>query len=340
MIMSYHVAVVGATGTVGNEMLQILSRRGFPVKKVSAVASQGSLGKEVSFGEVDVLKVHDLGNFSFEDVDLVLFAVDSATAKSYVPKALDAGALVIDNSSAYRMEKDVPLIVPEVNPESIKDATIRGIIANPNCVMIQLVTALKPIHDVAPIRRVILSTYQSVSGAGKAAMDELYDQTKGIYSYQSIEPTIFKKRIAFNTIPQIDAMQDDGMTGEEHKIIQETQKVLDSSLKIFVSAVRVPVFVGHGIMVNIECKKPLSPNDAASLLAKAPGVEVLHRYDDESYFTPDDIAGEDEVFVSRIRRDPTVEHGLAMWVVSDNLRKGAALNAVQIAELAVENALL
>lgn len=339
--MSYHVAVIGATGNVGHEMLQILAERDFPVESVHAVASRDSLGKEISFGESRILKVEDIEQFSFDGIDLALFAVDNAIAERYVPKAEAAGAFVIDNSSAFRMDVDVPLIIPEVNGDAIFMAKTRGLVANPNCAMIQMVTALKPLHDAAQITRIVVSTYQSVSGAGKLAMDELYEQTKGVYTFQEPEPKAFHQKIAFNVIPHIGLINEAGVSGEEEKLVAETQKLLGADVAVFASCVRVPVFVGHAMNVNIEMKRSLSPEEASDLLKVAPSIEVFEGDEDGMRaLTPDDVVGQDEVFVSRVRKDPTVEHGLAMWVVSDNLRKGAALNAVQIAELAVHQQLI
>jgi aspartate-semialdehyde dehydrogenase len=332
--MSYRVAVVGATGNVGREMLQTLADRGFPVADVAALASERSIGSEVSFGDERTLKVHNLATYDFRGTDIVLSSPGAKVSAVYSPKAAAAGAVVIDNTSHFRMEPDVPLVVPEVNPDAIAGYTRRGIIANPNCSTIQMVVALKPLHDAARIRRVVVATYQSVSGAGKDAMDELFNQTRGIYVNESAEShrRKFTKQIAFNVIPHIDSFMDDGATKEEWKMAVETRKILDPSIQVQATCVRVPVFVGHAEAVNVEFERPISEEEARAALAEAPGVVVVDYRADEGYVTPQECAGEDAVYVSRLRRDPTVTHGLSFWCVADNLRKGAALNAVQIAE--------
>lgn len=331
--MAYKVAIVGATGNVGREMLKTLWSRNFPVREVVALASKRSEGKEVSYGEVKILTIQALEDYDFSDTDIALFSAGSSISKEYAPKAAAAKCLVIDNSSLYRMEKDVPLVVPEVNPEDAEGFTQRYIIANPNCSTMQLVVALKPLHDEFGIKRVVVATYQSVSGAGKEAMDELYFQTKGKYELNVVEPEKFTKQIAFNVIPHIDVFMEDGYTKEEWKMMQETKKILDPNIDLVATCVRVPVFVGHSEAVNVEFEDAVTPEQARELLKKAPGVEVFDAREPGGYVTPVECAGADPVFVSRIRKDPTVENGLAFWVVADNLRKGAALNAVQIAEL-------
>jgi aspartate-semialdehyde dehydrogenase len=334
--MAYKVAVVGATGNVGHEMLNILSERSFPVSDVIALASERSAGKEVSFGDED-LKVQDLAKFDFKGVDIVLSSPGAKVSAQFAPIAAKAGAVVIDNTSHFRMDEDVPLVVPEVNPQDLAWHTKRNIIANPNCSTIQMVVALKPLHDVAKIKRVVVSTYQSVSGGGKAAMDELFNQSRKFYMNDSVEPDVFPKQIAFNVIPQIDKWMDDDRTKEEWKMTVETQKILDPAIKVCANCVRVPVFVGHAEMVNVEFENPMIPKQAMKLWRDAPGVTVIDLDSDMGFVTPAEIAGEDDVFVSRIRTDDTVEHGLNFWCVSDNLRKGAALNAVQIAETLVKS---
>jgi aspartate-semialdehyde dehydrogenase len=337
--MGYRVAVVGATGNVGREMLAILEELEFPVDEIFAVASRKSIGLEVNFRE-QRLYCLDIDKFDFSTVDLVLMSVSGAFSREWSPKIAKAGALVIDNSSAWRMDPDVPLIVPEVNPDAIELARKRNIIANPNCSTVQLVVALKPLHDAARIKRAVISTYQSVSGTGKAAMDELWDQTKGIYSLGPSAPKVYPKQIAFNVIPYAGTFMDDGYTDEEHKMWNETHKMLDPSIKLTVTCVRVPVMVGHSEAVNIEFHEPLDEDEARDLLREAPGIMVIDKRDSTGYMTPKEAQGEFAVYVSRIRRDPTVEHGISMWVVADNLRKGAALNAVQIAELLHERGLI
>jgi len=333
--MSYKVAIVGATGNVGREMLNVLAERAFPVSEVYAVASPRSAGKEVSFGDDDVLKVQGLDKFDFKGVDIVLASAGSKVSKEFAPKAVKAGAVVIDNSSHFRMDEDVPLVVPEVNPEAIKLYKKKGIIANPNCSTIQMVVALKPLHDLATIKRVVVATYQSVSGAGKEAMDELFHQTRALYNPSEVPGReVFAKQISFNVIPQIDVFMDDNYTKEEWKMRVETKKILDPKIEVTATCVRVPVFVGHSEAVNVEFKKPITPAAARKALGKFKGIVLVDKQDPEDGFvTPAEIAGDDPVYVSRVRKDDTVKHGLSMWVVADNLRKGAATNAVQIAEV-------
>ena len=329
--MGYRIAVVGATGNVGREMLNILHERTFPADEVFAVASSRSVGTEVSFGD-KTLKVSALDHFDFRKADIALFSAGGATAKEWAPKAADAGCVVIDNSSAWRMDPDVPLIVPEVNAEDLADYSKRNIIANPNCSTAQMVVALKPLHDVATIKRVVVSTYQSTSGAGRDAMDELFVQTKGIYVNDQPTPREFTKQIAFNVIPHIDVFMDDGTTKEEWKMLVETKKILDPKIKLTATCVRVPTFVGHAEAINLEFEKPIDDDEAREILREAPGCMVIDKREDGGYVTPVECVGDYATFISRIRMDPTVENGLNLWVVSDNLRKGAALNTVQIAE--------
>lgn len=329
--MGYKVAVVGATGNVGHEMLSILNERKFPVDDVIALASARSAGREVSFGDED-LKVQDLAKFDFQGTDIVLSSPGAKVSAEFAPKAAKAGAVVIDNTSHFRMDPDVPLVVPEVNPHDLSWHGKKNIIANPNCSTIQMVVALKPLHDLAKIKRVVVSTYQSVSGAGKAAMDELFDQTRTFYMNDPSEPSEFSKRISFNVIPQIDKWMDDGMCKEEWKMMVETKKILDEKIKVCANVVRVPVFIGHAEMVNVEFENEITAAEAKKALRAAPGVSVIDLDSEMEFVTPAEIAGEDDVFVSRIREDATVENGLNFWCVSDNLRKGAALNTVQIAE--------
>jgi aspartate-semialdehyde dehydrogenase len=330
--MGYRVAVVGATGNVGREMLNILEEVNFPVDEIHAIASRRSIGVEVAFGE-KILKCQDVEQFDFSTVDVVLMSVSGAFSKEWSPKIGAAGPIVIDNSSAWRMDPDVPLIVPEVNPDDVAYAGRKNIIANPNCSTAQLVVALKPLHDRARIKRVVVATYQSVSGAGKEGMDELWDQTKGVFVLGPSEPKKFPKQIAFNVIPFIGAFRDDGYTDEEAKMWDETHKMIDPSIALTVTCVRVPVMVGHSEAVNIEFHDPLDEDEARDILRESPGLIVIDQRNDKGYITPKEAQGEFPVFVSRIRKDPTVENGLSLWVVADNLRKGAALNAVQIAEL-------
>ncbi|MBE5073026.1 aspartate-semialdehyde dehydrogenase [Erythrobacteraceae bacterium E2-1 Yellow Sea] len=332
--MGYRVAVVGATGNVGREMMAILAEREFPCDEVAAVASSRSTGTEVEFGDTGkMLKCKNIEHFDFTGWDIALFACGSEATKVYAPKAAAAGCVVIDNSSLYRMDPDVPLIVPEVNPEAIDGYTRRNIIANPNCSTAQLVVALKPLHDAATIKRVVVSTYQSVSGAGKAGMDELFEQSRAIFVGDQPVAKKFTKQIAFNVIPHIDVFLDDGSTKEEWKMVVETKKILDPSIKLSATCVRVPVFVGHSEAVNIEFEKELSAEQAQEILREAPGIMLVDKREDGGYVTPIESAGDSATYVSRVREDPTVDNGLVLWCVSDNLRKGAALNAVQIAEL-------
>src|SRR5271165_884271 len=331
--MGFKVAVVGATGNVGREMLTTLAEREFPADDVVALASSRSIGREVSFGEDDVLKVEVLDTFDFRGTDIVLSSPGSKVSREFAPRATKAGAVVIDNTSRFRLEPDVPLVVPEVNPQAIAQYSKRGIIANPNCSTIQMVMALKPLHDLARIKRVVVATYQSTSGAGRAAMDELFNQTRAIYVNDPVKPEQFTKQIAFNAIPHIDIFMDDGSTKEEWKMAVETRKILDPDIAVTATCVRVPIFIGHGEAVNVEFERALSEDMARAALRRAPGISVVDHRADEGYVTPAEAAGEDEVYVSRIRRDPTVPYGLSFWVVADNLRKGAALNAVQIAEI-------
>jgi len=335
--MGYRVAVIGATGNVGREMLSILAEREFPVDEVVALASERSVGRQVSFGEDDVLDVQDLAKFDFKGIDIALSSPGAKVSAVHSPRAAKAGAVVIDNTSQFRMDPDVPLVVPEVNPQAIAGFGKKGIIANPNCSTIQMVVALKPLHALAKIRRVVVSTYQSVSGAGKEAMDELFNQTRAVYVNDPIVKERFTKQIAFNVIPHIDVFMDDGMTKEEWKMVVETKKILDPAIKVVSHCVRVPVFIGHSEMVNIECENPISAEEARAALKRAPGISVVDHRADEGYVTPVEAAGDDLVYVSRIREDSTVENGLSFWVVADNLRKGAALNAVQIAETLVKD---
>ena len=332
--MGYRVVVVGATGNVGREMLNILAEREFPIAELAVLASSRSQGDEIDFGETGrKLKVQNLEHFDFTGWDIALFAAGSAASKAHAPRAAAAGCTVIDNSSLFRMEPDVPLIVPEVNPEAIDGYRKRNIIANPNCSTAQMVVALKPLHDYATIKRVVVSTYQSVSGAGKAGMDELFEQSRNIFVGDSAVPSKFTKQIAFNVIPHIDSFLDDGSTKEEWKMVVETKKILDPKIKVIATCVRVPVFVGHSEAVNIEFERELSAEKAQDILREAPGVMLIDKREDGGYVTPVECVGDAATFVSRVREDPTVENGLALWCVSDNLRKGAALNAVQIAEL-------
>lgn len=334
--MGYKVAVVGATGNVGHEMMNILAERNFPVADLVALASSRSAGKEVSFGDDDI-KVQDLAKYDFKGVDIVLSSPGAKVSAEFSPVAAKAGAVVIDNTSHFRMDEDVPLVVPEVNPQDIAKHTKKGIIANPNCSTIQMVVALKPLHDIAKIKRVVVSTYQSVSGGGKAAMDELFNQTRHFYMNDKVDSEVFPKQISFNVIPQIDKFMDDGMTKEEWKMVVETNKIMGANISICANCVRVPVFIGHSEMVNVEFENPFSAMDAMKAWKKAPGVTVIDLDSDLGFVTPAEIAGEDDVFVSRVREDKSVQNGLNFWCVSDNLRKGAALNAVQIAEVLVKN---
>ncbi|MGF1639764.1 MAG: aspartate-semialdehyde dehydrogenase [Rhodospirillales bacterium] len=337
--MGYKVAVVGATGNVGREMLQTLAERKFPADQVCAVASERSAGAEVTFGDHGTLKVEDLARFDFRGIDIVLSSPGAKVSAVFAPKAAAAGAVVVDNTSFFRMDPDVPLVVPEVNAEAIAGYKKRGIIANPNCSTIQMVVALKPLHDLARIRRVVVSTYQSVSGAGKEAMDELFNQTRGVFVNEPFHKhqRKFTKQIAFNVIPHIDMFMDDGATKEEWKMAVETRKIMGADIQVTATCVRVPVFIGHSEAINVEFERPIGEDEARAALRSAPGVSVVDHRADEGYVTPAESAGEDPVYVSRIRKDPTVTNGLNIWVVADNLRKGAALNAVQIAEALIRS---
>lgn len=337
--MGYKVAVVGATGNVGQEMLTILEEREFPVDEVFPIASRRSIGREVSYGD-RTLKCQDLETFDFSKCDFALMSAGGDVSKDWSPKIAKTGCVVIDNSSAWRYDSDVPLIVPEVNADAVKGFSKKNIIANPNCSTAQLVVALKPLHDAATIERAVVATYQSVSGAGKEAMDELWNQTKGIFVTQPPEPETFTKQIAFNVIPHIDVFMEDGSTKEEWKMVAETKKILDTKIKLTATCVRVPVFVGHAEAVNLSFKKPISVDEARKVLREAPGVLVIDKHEDGGYITPIDCVGDYATFVSRIREDITVENGLNIWIVCDNPRKGAALNSVQIAETLVNRNLL
>ncbi len=337
--MGYKVAVVGATGNVGREMLNILEERQFPADEVVALASRRSLGTEVSYGD-KTLKTKDLDTYDFEGTDIALFAIGSEATEQYAPRAAEAGCLVIDNSSLYRYDPEIPLIVPEVNPEAIEGFRNRMIIANPNCSTAQMVVALKPLHDRATIKRVVVSTYQSVSGAGKDAMDELWEQTKAVYNpVAEVPPKVFPKQIAFNVIPHIDKFLDSGETREEWKMVAETKKIMDPSIRLTATCVRVPVFVGHSEAINIEFEEFLDEDEAREILRESPGLMVIDKREDGGYITPVECVGDFATYVSRIRQDSTIENGLNLWVVSDNLRKGAALNTVQIAELYINRVL-
>ena len=338
--MGYRVAVVGATGAVGREMLKTLAERRFPVDEVAAVASGRSAGQEVSFGDKQVLRVQNLESFDFRGWDIGLFSPGASVSAVHAPRAAAAGCVVIDNTSQFRMEPDVPLVVPEVNPQALRHYGKRNIIANPNCSTIQMVVALKPLHDQFKVKRVVVATYQSVSGAGKEGMDELFSHTKSSFVFESSPPQQFTKEIAFNCIPHIDRFLDDGSTKEEWKMVVETRKILDPDIAVHATCVRVPVFIGHGEAVNVEFELPVTAGEARACLREAPGVEVVDVREDGGYATQLDCAGDDAVYVSRIRKDPTVPHGLSFWCVSDNLRKGAALNAVQIAETLIAQRML
>ncbi len=337
--MGFKVAVVGATGNVGREMLGVLAERSFPADEVVAIASRSSQGVEVSYGD-RILKVKALEHVDFSDVDICLMSAGSAVSKEWAPKIAAQGAVVIDNSSCWRYDADVPLIVPEVNADAAAGFRKKNIIANPNCSTAQLVVALKPLHDRATIKRVVVATYQSVSGAGRDAMEELDRQTKAIYTLQDVETKKFPKRIAFNVIPHIDVFMEDGYTKEEWKMVAETKKILDPRIKLTATCVRVPVFIGHSEAVNIEFEKPITADEARDILREAPGCIVIDKREPGGYVTPYEAAGEDATYISRIREDTTVENGLMLWVVSDNLRKGAALNAVQIAEVLINRKLI
>lgn len=336
--MSYKVAVVGATGNVGREMLQILSERNFPTSAVVALASAKSTGKEISFGEDKILTVQSLEDFDFTGTDIVLSSPGASVSKKYAPIAAKAGAVVIDNTSHFRMNPDIPLIVPEVNAHMIKNYKNHNIISNPNCSTIQMVVALKPLHDFATIKRVVVSTYQSVSGAGQVAMDELFNQTKDMFMNKSASETQnkFTKQIAFNVIPHIDSFMDNGYTKEEWKMMAETKKILDPDINVTATTVRCPVFISHAESINLEFENPITPEQARDVLRKAEGIAVIDKSEDGGYVSPVEAAGDDLVYVSRVRKDPTVSNGLALWCVADNLRKGAALNTVQIAECLVD----
>jgi aspartate-semialdehyde dehydrogenase len=338
--MSFRVAVVGATGAVGREILKTLAERNFPVSEIAALASARSAGQQVSFGEDKVLTVRNLETFDFTGWDIALFSPGASISAVHAPRAGAAGCVVIDNTSQFRMDPDVPLVVPEVNPEAIAQFKKRNIIANPNCSTIQMVVALKPLHDKFKIKRVVVATYQSVSGAGKEGMDELHANTKVHYVNDRNAPQVFQKDIAFNVIPQIDVFMEDGATKEEWKMVVETKKILDPSIAVMATCVRVPVFIGHSEAVHVEFESPITVNEARAALRNAPGVVLQDQRTEGGYMTPIECKGEDAVYVSRVRKDPTVENGLAFWCVSDNLRKGAALNAVQIAEVLVAQNML
>ena len=337
--MGYSIAIVGATGNVGREMLDILHERSFPADKVVPLASRRSQGTEVSYGD-KTLKVQALDGFDFSSTDIALMSAGGDISNEWSPKIAATGCVVIDNSSAWRYDEAVPLIVPEVNADAIEGFRKKNIIANPNCSTAQLVVALKPLHEAATIRRIVVSTYQSVSGAGKEGMDELFTQTRAVFVADPIEAAKFSKRIAFNVIPHIDSFMEDGYTKEEWKVLAETKKMLDRNIKVTCTAVRVPVFVGHSEAVNIEFENPITPDEAREILRQAPGCLVVDKPEDGGYVTPYECAGEDATYISRIREDATIENGLNMWVVSDNLRKGAALNTIQIAELLINRNLL
>jgi aspartate-semialdehyde dehydrogenase len=338
-MQGFRVAVVGATGAVGREIIKTLYERNFPIKDIVALASARSVGQEISFGDKRVLKVQNLDTFDFSKTDIGLFSPGGAISALHAPRAAAAGCIVIDNTSHFRMEPDVPLVIPEVNPQALHKIR-RGIVANPNCSTMQMLVALKPLHDRAKIKRIVVATYQSVSGAGKEGMDELFSQTKASFVNDPATPQIFTKPIAFNCIPHIDVFMEDGSTKEEWKMVVETKKILDPDIAVHATCVRVPVFIGHSEAINVEFHTPLTPDEARAIWREAPGVVVVDHREDGGYITPLESAGEDATYVSRIRRDPTVEHGLAFWCVSDNLRKGAALNAVQIAETLVEMKLI
>jgi aspartate-semialdehyde dehydrogenase len=339
-MMGYRVAVVGATGAVGREILKTLAERDFPISDIAAVASGRSTGTEISFGDKRVLKAQNLEKFDFHGWDIALFSPGASVSAIHAPRAAAAGCIVIDNTSQFRMDPDVPLVVPEVNPEALAGFRKKGIIANPNCSTIQMVVTLKPLHDEFRVKRVTVATYQSVSGAGKEGMDELFNNSRALYVNDPVEPQQFTKNIAFNVIPHIDVFMDDGSTKEEWKMVVETKKILDPAIAVMATCVRVPVFIGHAEAVHVEFENPVTAGEARATLRDAPGVTVIDVREDGGYATPAEIAGEDDVFVSRIRKDPTVANGLAFWCVSDNLRKGAALNAVQIAEALIAQNLI
>ncbi|CEI85172.1 aspartate-semialdehyde dehydrogenase [Ehrlichia minasensis] len=334
--MNYKIAVVGATGNVGRVILNVLSSRSFPAKEVIALASKKSVGKKLSYGD-KILESQDLDSYDFSDTDIAIFSAGSSISQKYARTAANRGCIVIDNTSLFRMEDEIPLVIPEINPEDISEYDKHNIIANPNCSTIQMLLALNPLHKISKIKRIVVSTYQSVSGAGKSSMDELYSQTKGTFMNQSIAPKQFTKRIAFNCIPHIDIFMKDGSTKEEWKMAVETKKILDSNIEVSATCVRVPVFVSHSESVNVEFFSEISEKEAYEALENAPGILILDRREDGGYATPLDCVHEDEVYVSRLRKDNTVKHGLNMWLVSDNLRKGAALNAVQIAEILIKD---
>ncbi|WP_284944174.1 aspartate-semialdehyde dehydrogenase [Acidisoma cladoniae] len=338
--MGYRVAVVGATGAVGREILKTLAERNFPVSDIVALASGRSTGTEISFGADRVLKTQNLEKFDFHGWDIALFSPGAAVSAIHAPRAAAAGCVVIDNTSHFRMDPQVPLVVPEVNPEALAGWRKKGIIANPNCSTIQMVVALKPLHDEFTVKRVSVATYQSVSGAGKEGMDELFSNSRAMFVNDPVTPQQFTKNIAYNVIPHIDSFLDDGSTKEEWKMVVETKKILDPSIAVFATCVRVPVFIGHALAVHVEFANPVTAGEARATLREAPGVTVVDVREDGGYATPAEVAGEDDVFVSRIRKDPTVPHGIAFWCVGDNLRKGAALNAVQIAESLIAQGLL
>ena len=337
--MGFKVAVVGATGNVGREMLNILEERGFPADEVVALASRRSVGQEVSYGD-RTLKVRALESYDFSDTDIAVMSAGGNVSKEWSPKIGRQGCVVIDNSSAFRYDPDVPLIVPEVNPDAVAGFTKKNIIANPNCSTAQMVVALKPLHDAATIKRIVVATYQSVSGAGKEGMDELFTQTRAVFVADPVEAKKFTKRIAFNVIPHIDVFMEDGSTKEEWKMVAETKKMLDPKIKLTATCVRVPVFIGHSEAVNVEFEKPITAEEAREILREAPGCLVIDKREDGGYITPIESAGEDATYISRIREDSTLDNALNLWIVSDNLRKGAALNAVQIAELLIERGLI
>ncbi|MBP6985962.1 MAG: aspartate-semialdehyde dehydrogenase [Alphaproteobacteria bacterium] len=335
--MGYHIAVVGATGNVGQEILKILEERQFPIQSITAVASRKSAGRSVSFGEDRILKCVALDTYDFKGIDIVLSSIGAKETLEFCPRATAAGAIVIDNSSAYRMDPDVPLVVPEVNMKELSGYTHKNIIANPNCVAIPLCVALSPLEAISPIKRVVVSTYQSTSGAGREAMDELYRQTRDTFMNNDLENEIFTKPIAFNVIPHIDVFHPNGQTGEEVKIATESVKILGRDILIFATSVRVPTFIGHAISATVEFEKEITEAQARDALKRAPGIELFDKRQDGGYITPLDAAREDNVYISRVRQDPSVPYGLGLWIVSDNMRKGAALNAVQIAEALVKN---
>ncbi len=338
--MGYRIAVVGATGAVGREIIKTLHERRFPVSELVALASARSVGQQISFGDKQILQVRNVETFDFSGFDIGLFSPGAAVSAIHAPRAAAAGCIVIDNTSHFRMEPDVPLVVPEVNPQALQRFTKRRIIANPNCSTIQMVLALKPLHDHYTCKRVVVSTYQSVSGAGKEGMDELFNNSKAIFVNDPVIPQIFPKNIAFNCIPHIDSFLNDGATKEEWKMAVETRKILDPDIAVFATCVRVPVFIGHSESVVAEFAKPVNVGEARDLLRNAPGIVVVDHRDDGGYITPADCVGEDATYVSRLRRDPTVPNGLGFWCVADNLRKGAALNAVQIAETLLSQGML